>query len=82
MIRESNDPARPDDIRVAGWMVACHNDYWQHNVWHTFWLFTSQSSSRFVKGEGESDEDALNEIRKKIGLPIPSTHQSKNDMRT
>lgn len=56
----------PDDIRAAGWMVAVHNDYRQDGKRYTFWLFTK--GERAVQGEGETDEEALNSIRKKLGL--------------
>ncbi len=59
-------PNTPDDIRAEGWMVAVHNDYRLKGELHTFWLFTKDD--RAVKGEGKSDEIALNEVRKKIGL--------------
>ena len=60
-------PNTPGDIRAEGWLVAVHNDYHLNEKFHTFWLFTKDD--RAVKGEGESDEHALNQVRKKIGLP-------------
>ena len=57
----------PDDLRSAGWAVAVHNDYRLNGKPHTFWLFTR--GDRCVKGEGETDEDALNEIRMRLDLP-------------
>jgi len=62
------DPAKPDDIREAGWMVAVHNDYRLNGSFYTFWLFTQ--GERAVKGEGQTDAAALEEIRLKIGLPL------------
>lgn len=62
-----NQSNTPDDIRKEGWMVAVHNDYRLDGVFHTFWLFTK--GDRAVKGEGKSDTEALNEVRKKLGLP-------------
>jgi hypothetical protein len=47
-------------IRSAGWSVACHNDYQQDGKPYTFWLFTHRSGV-WVKGEGATDEDALNQ---------------------
>lgn len=44
-------------FRKKGWAVAVHNDYRQGGESHTFWLFTR--GTRFVKGEGPSDEVAL-----------------------
>ncbi|MCE9642894.1 MAG: hypothetical protein K8Q97_01065 [Candidatus Andersenbacteria bacterium] len=56
----------PDDIRAAGWMVAVHNDYRLNGELYTFWLFTKDD--RAVKGEGKSDAEALNEIRRKLTI--------------
>jgi hypothetical protein len=55
----------PDDIRALGWSVAVHNDYRIDGQSHTFWLFTK--GGRAVKGEGRTDADALNAVRKQIG---------------
>jgi hypothetical protein len=54
--------ANADDLRAAGWTVAVHNDYWQHGELYTFWLLT-HPSGRWLKGEGLSDAEALNQIR-------------------
>lgn len=62
------DPTSPDDIRAGGWMVACHNDYRQDGKRMTFWLFTK--GDRNVKGEGETDLIALNEVRRQLRLPL------------
>ena len=69
-------PSNPDDIRKAGWSVAVHNDYRLKGEFHTFWLFTKPIEwfqnldiQASVKGEGRSDAEALNQIRKKIRLP-------------
>lgn len=45
-------------LRDAGWSVAVHNDYRQDGKTYTFWLFT-HPSGRWVKGEGETDADAI-----------------------
>lgn len=55
-----------DDIRAHGWMVAVHNDYRQNGETYTFWLFTK--GDRAVKGEGRTDEEALNSVRRTLGL--------------
>lgn len=73
----NTNPACPDDIRAAGWLVAVHNDYRLGGRFHTFWLFTKDDSKdrpepgegRYAKGEGESDAVALNSVRSMIGLP-------------
>ena len=56
----------PDDIRAAGWMIAVHNDYRLNGELYTFWLFTKDD--RAVKGEGKSDAEALDEIRRKLNI--------------
>jgi len=58
------DPAKPDDIRAKGWAVAVHNDYNLDGVPHTFWLFTKGLLA--VKGEGLTDEEALDQVRAQI----------------
>lgn len=51
----------PDDLRATGWTVAVHNDYRLKGKAHTFWLLTK--GDRFVKGEGRTDGEALDQIR-------------------
>lgn len=58
----------PNDIRALGWSVAVHNDYKLGGVPHTFWLFTK--GSQCVKGEGRSDADALNQVRKSLRILV------------
>lgn len=58
--------ASADDIRAAGWAVAAHNDYKQGGESYTFWLFTKDGKA--VKGEARTDAEALNLVRKQIGL--------------
>jgi hypothetical protein len=58
------NPSSPADLRFLGWMVAVHNDYMLDGKRYTFWLFTK--GDRCVKGEGESDASALNQIRNKL----------------
>lgn len=55
------EQSSPDDLRAAGWTVAVHNDYRQGDLPHTFWLLTKDG--RAVKGEGLSDQMALDDIR-------------------
>jgi len=65
--RSEKSPANsPDDIRAKGWMVGVHNDYRQGGELFTFWLFTKED--RAVKGEGKTDAEALNEIRRKLDI--------------
>lgn len=59
-----NTESIPDDIRAKGWMVAVHNDYRLGWELYTFWLFTK--GNRCVKGEGKTDAEALNEVRKQL----------------
>jgi oligoribonuclease len=56
----------PEDIREKGWSVAVHNDYKQDGKNHTFWLFTK--GIYHVKGEGETDAQALEIVRKAIAV--------------
>ncbi len=58
------ESSSPEDIRAQGWTVAVHNDYHLKGKPHTFWLFTKGRSC--VKGEGLTDEEALNEVRAKL----------------
>lgn len=51
-------------LRNNGWHVAIHNDYRLGNApWRTFWLLTHQRGV-FVKGEGDSDLEALQQCWK------------------
>ena len=54
----------PDDLRARGWAVAAHHDSQINGVPHTFWLFTRDD--RCVKGEGRTDAEALDQIRKQL----------------
>jgi hypothetical protein len=53
-----------NDLRAEGWAVAVHNDYHQNGELYTFWLFTKGHLA--VKGEGRTDTDALNQVRREI----------------
>jgi hypothetical protein len=53
-----------DDLRAAGWAVAVHNDYRLAGEHHTFWLLTKDD--RCVKGEGRTDSEALEVIRRAL----------------
>ena len=54
-------------LRVDGWTVAAHYDYYLEGVPHTFWLFTKVYNGVLIaaKGEAKTDEVALREIRAK-----------------
>jgi hypothetical protein len=54
------------NIRAKGWMVVTHNDYRLHGRRYTFWGFSHPETGRFVKGEGLTDAQALEEIWRKI----------------
>jgi len=58
--------SNPDDIRKKGWAVAVHNDYRLKGKNYTFWLFTKRN--RCVKGEGKTDTEALNAVRKALKM--------------
>lgn len=53
------------DLREAGLTVAVHNDYRQDGEPRTFWLMTAVHKGQMIalKGEGKSDEEALDLIR-------------------
>ena len=51
-----------DDLRQQGWSVAVHNDYRQDGRYVTFWLLTRRNG-HWIKGEGETDAQALNQCR-------------------
>lgn len=69
----------PDDLRAAGLMVSCHNDYMQAEhpggpkVRHTFWSFTLDSQRlgliAFV-GEGRTDAEALDHVRRDLAVRL------------
>lgn len=54
----------PNDLRKLGWSVAVHNDYKLNGENYTFWLMTKGNNC--LKGEGKTDEEALNQIREQI----------------
>jgi hypothetical protein len=54
-----------DYLRSLGWMVAVHNDYKQNGEFHTFWLLT-YPDGRYLKGEGKTDDEALNQIAESL----------------
>lgn len=54
----------PNDLRKLGWSVAVHNDYKLNGENYTFWLMTKNNVA--LKGEGKTDEEALNQIREQI----------------
>ena len=54
-----------DKLRASGWTVAVHNDYSLNDKKHTFWLLTHPLGI-WVKGEGETDQEALRQIEGQI----------------
>ena len=55
----------PDDLREKGLSVAVHNDYRLDGERYTFWLMTAEHNGQTIalKGEGKTDEEALDLIR-------------------
>jgi len=47
------------EVRDRGWMVGCHNDYMLNGKQFTYWMFTHAASGKYVHGEGETDERAV-----------------------
>lgn len=58
---DAREQTEVDSLRAEGWAVAVHNDYKLQGVPYTFWLFTK--GDRAVKGEGQSDAEALAQVR-------------------
>jgi hypothetical protein len=48
-------------LRLAGWRVGAHNDFWieREQKWHTFWMWTHPETGRYIESEGASDLEAL-----------------------
>ena len=59
---------RLNDLRAQGWAVAIHNDYRLGGEFKTFWLFTC-SNGKWVKGEGSTDDQALEEVWRQVTTP-------------
>lgn len=74
----SSDPA---DLRALGLTVSVHNDYRAAGEPHTFWLFTTEHTGRSFKGEGRSDSEALDQVRKQVSsyLHSPLTSEPRGD---
>lgn len=60
------DASRPDDLRKLGWFVGIHNDYAVKGVPFTYWSLNHPASGRFLKGEGRTDAEALDQIREQL----------------
>jgi hypothetical protein len=58
MLAENSRSVALAHLRAAGWSVAVHSDYRQNGEHFTFWLFTHENR-RWIKGEGRTDEEAL-----------------------
>ena len=58
----------PNDLRLKGFKVAVHNDYVLNGEDFTFWLMTKKYNNVTLafKGEGKTDEEALNQIREQV----------------
>ena len=64
----------PDDLRQLGWWVAVHNDYLLDGERYTFWLLTNPEDGTFLKGEGWTDQEALDQIRELIAPQVRCAH--------
>jgi hypothetical protein len=53
-----------DELRAKGWRVSSHNDYILGGEFFTYWLFTKGHIC--AKGEGRTDEEAIQEVMKHI----------------
>lgn len=58
----------PNDLRLKGFKVAVHNDYVLNGEDFTFWLMTKKYNNVTLafRGEGKTDEEALNQIREQV----------------
>lgn len=63
---QRREASSPDDLRALGWTVAVHNDYMLDSCRMTFWLLTNPLTGTFVKGEGFTDAEALNQCRREL----------------
>jgi len=68
MSTPNTTPDSADDIRAQGWTVCIHNDYRLNGKPHTFWGFTK--GDRFLKGEGTTDTEALNQVRHQLPTQV------------
>jgi len=53
-------------LRCCGYTVAVHNDYYLKDQLRTFWLFTHRQTGTFLKGEGSTDEWAVNDVMSQL----------------
>jgi hypothetical protein len=51
-------------LRMADWMVVCHNDYRLNHELMTFWSFSR--GNEYVRGEGKTDAEAISEVEYNI----------------
>lgn len=58
----------PDDIRKAGWRVLLHQDFKDDGVTGVLWVFKNDSDDSVIQQEASTDREALEHIRKMIGL--------------
>lgn len=63
-------------LRGNGWMVAVHNDYRLNGETFTFWLFT-HPDGRWIKGEGRTDEQALEQANAALTAAPAAPEQEK-----
>jgi len=59
-----------DRLRADGWSVAVHNDYRLNGTPMTFWLLT-HPSGRYIKGEGRTDAEALDQCQEQAARLTP-----------
>src|ERR1043165_9566786 len=54
----------PDDLIEAGWHVELRHDYRENGLWHVYYLVAKEDCC--AKGQGLTDAEALDQIRKEI----------------
>lgn len=60
-IAEPSYVAIVNTLRLAGWRVGAHNDFWmeRQQEWRTFWMWTHPKTGRYIESEGANDLEAL-----------------------
>ena len=59
-------------LRLAGWRVGAHNDFWseREQEWRTFWMWTHPETGRYIESEGATDLEALSRCHASMVLLV------------
>lgn len=55
-------------LRADGWLLVGSNDYYREGELVTSWAFCTFNGLRHVRGEGASDDEALAEVAREVGI--------------